>query len=332
MSKQITLADIARACNTSNVTVSKALADKKGVSDELRKRIKETARSMGYVPPRTTPVRKDNNMVGVLIPAKFMDPNGSFYWALYNSLVNRLMKTGHYSLICNLSEEDENGLVLPKFITDGKVCSVISLGQLSRKYVETLRETSLPLLLLDYYYAGSGVDSVVTNGYMGGYELTTHLISRGHRKIGFIGTVMSTSSIFDRYMGYRKAMLEYGIEVKPEWTLDDRDEHTNTDIIFPEELPTAFVCNCDEAAYKAINQLEAIGKHVPDEVSVVGYDNYLISEISKPPITTINVDSDYMAGKAVETLLSRIYSPDSPARTITISGDLIIKESVRTLS
>ena len=331
MSKQVTLTDIAKACGTSNVTVSNALADKKGVSDELRRKIKETAEQMGYVSSHSDAQKRDNKMVGVISPGKYMDPNGSFYWALYNSLVNKLQETDHYCLISTLSEQEEKELTLPKFITDEKVGSVISLGQLDERYVEMLKDTGLPVILLDYYIVGADVDSVVTNGYLGGYEITSYLIEQGHRDIGFIGTVRSTSSIFDRYMGYMKAMIEHDLPVRAEWTIDDRDEHDNITIVFPEKLPTAFVCNCDEAAYKAISSLEAAGKTVPDDISIVGYDNYLISEISKPTITTINVDSEFMAEKAVEALLRRITEPASPIRHMTISGELIIKESVRSL-
>ena len=331
MSKQVTLIDIAKACGTSNVTVSKALADKKGVSEELRQKIKQTAEEMGYVPPRSDPQKRDNNMVGVIIPEKFMNPNGSFYWALYNSLVNRFKESVHYCLITTLSEGEEKALTLPNFITDDTVSSLISLGQLSTDYVNRLKQTGLPMIMLDYYIADSGVDSVVTNGYVGGYELTSYLIKQGHRDIGFIGTVRATSSIFDRYMGYMKAMMENGLTVRPEWTLDDRDKRDFIEIPFPDSLPTAFVCNCDEAAYHAIRQLDSRGISVPNDISVVGYDNYLISEICKPAITTINVDSDLMAEKAVSVLLSRIADPELPPQTVTISGELITKDSVKPL-
>ena len=331
MSKQVTLMDIAEACGTSNVTVSKALAGKKGVSEELRQKIKDTAESMGYIPAGGGSKKKDNNMVGVLIPEKFMNPNGSFYWALYNSLVNRFKESDHYCLIATLSEQEEQSLTLPGFLADDKVTSLISLGQLCGDYVKHLKETCVPMILLDYYIADSGVDSVVTNGYVGGYELTSYLIKQGHTNIGFIGTIKATSSIFDRYMGYMKAMVEHGLAVRPEWTLDDRDEHGFIEMSFPTELPTAFVCNCDETAYHAIRRLEARGVSVPDDISVVGYDNYLISDICRPAITTINVDSDLMAEKAAEVLLARIAEPDRIPQTVTISGELMIKESVRKL-
>ena len=187
------------------------------------------------------------------------------------------------------------------------------------------------MILLDYYIADSGIDSVVTNGYVGGYELTSYLVKQGHKNIGFIGTVKATSSIFDRYMGYMKAMLEHGLTVRPEWTIDDRDERDFIEMDFPNELPTAFVCNCDEAAYHAIRQLEVRGISVPDDISVVGYDDYLISDVCRPAITTINVDSDLMAEKAAEVLLLRIAEPDRAPQTVTISGELIAKESVKKL-
>lgn len=91
LKKAVTLIDIAKACDTSNVTVSKALAGKSGVSDALRAKIKQVADEMGYVGVKSTQNR-GGNTIGVLIPSKFINPNGSFYWALYNALVTRLKK------------------------------------------------------------------------------------------------------------------------------------------------------------------------------------------------------------------------------------------------
>ncbi|WP_295128612.1 LacI family DNA-binding transcriptional regulator [Ruminococcus sp.] len=326
--KGVTLGDIAKACDTSIVTVSKALTDKKGVSDELRKKIKSLAEEMGYVSSRAANIR-NNHIVGVVIPERFMNPNGSFYWALYNDLVKKFSEKGYYCLIEQISEEEEDKLVMPKLVMDGTASSVVSLGQLSREYAAELVRNMPNLLLLDYYIHGLELDSVTTDGYGGGYELTSYLCDLGHTEIGYIGTMKATSSIFDRYMGYMKAMIDNGLEVRKEWTLDDRDRRGFIRIAFPEKLPTAFVCNCDEAAFHTIRQLEEMGLKVPEDISVVGYDNYLISEVSKPSITTINVNSDKMAAEAVRVLLRRLESPDSDKVVVKISGELIIKESAK---
>ena len=328
MRKSVTLTDIAKACDTSIVTVSKALSDKKGVSDELRKKIKQTAEELEYVIPKSTTI-KNNNIVGVVIPERFMNPNGSFYWALYNDLVKIFRQSGYYCLIEILTEDDESNLIMPKLITDGAATSLVSLGQLSREYVIELKRNMPNMILLDYYIHGLDFDSVTTDGYGGGYALTSYLIEMGHEKIGYIGTVRATSSIFDRYMGYLKAMIDNDLEVNSNWRLDDRDNHGTPEITLPDELPTAFVCNCDETAFLTIRLLEAKGLKVPDDISVVGYDNYLISDISKPSITTINVDSQRMAAKAVKLLINRIEDPYHDASDIKISGSLIEKDSVK---
>ncbi len=326
--KQITLVDIANVCGTSKVTVSKALAGKGGVSDELRKKIFEVAEEMGYVPIKSAAVAET---IGVLIPEKFINPNGSFYWALYNSLVQRLKEENISCIQENLTLEEEDTLKMPRFLTGMKINAVISLGQLSQEYVEKLSESAEHLVLLDYYVPDIDADCIVTNGFLGGYKLTCHLISKGHTKIGFVGTRLATTSIFDRYMGYMKAMLEHNLPINDEWIIDDRSPKNELfeTISFPSALPTAFVCNCDETAFKVIRDLKQSGVCVPEDVSVVGYDNYLISEISDPPITTINVDSKEMAELAVTSLLERIKNPKLPTRTMVLSGKLVVKGSVK---
>ncbi|MBQ4164798.1 MAG: LacI family DNA-binding transcriptional regulator, partial [Oscillospiraceae bacterium] len=317
---------------TSNVTVSKALGGKRGVGDELREKIRRTAEEMGYTPTKpATP--KDCGNVGVLIHEKFINMNGSFYWAVYNNILQQLKSRGISCLQENITSEEEQTLIMPKMLTDGKVDGVISLGQLKAEYVYALKQQNPKLLLMDYYVPDSDIDSVVTNGYVGGYKLTKYLISKGHKKIGYIGTRTATTSIFDRYMGYLKAMIENNLPVNDSWTLRDRepDGVQFSSIDFPAELPTAFVCNCDETAFTAIRSLKAKGLSIPDDISIVGYDNYLISEISEPSITTIDVDARRMAEIAVITLLARIADPSLPASQHTINGKLVEKNSVKAL-
>lgn len=328
--KQITLVDIAAACGTSNVTVSKALSGKSGMSDGLREKIIRTAEAMGYVPNR--PVQATiSGVIGVIIPEKFINPNGSFYWALYTSLVQQFKQENISCIQENLSQSEEESLTMPTFLGGSNVAGIISLGQLNAEYVKKLSETGKPLILLDYYLNDVDADCIVTNGFLGSYKLTSHLIAEGHREIGFVGTRLATSSIFDRYMGYFKAMLEHDLPVRDEWLIEDRkiNNELYESIVFPENMPTALVCNCDEAAFKVIRDLKQRGISVPDDVSVVGYDNYLISEISDPPITTIDVDAKEMAELTVSTLLERINNNKLPTRVQILDGKPVYKASVR---
>lgn len=328
--KQVTIADIAKACGTSTVTVSKALCGRSGVSEEVRARIRETADKMGYVSTKSVS-NKMEGVIGVLIPNKFINPNGSFYWALYNNILKLLKSEGISCIQENIGAEEESALSVPNLFSNNRITGVISLGQLSAPYLHMLMNHTNNLVLLDYYIPGIELDCVVTNGYDGGYMLTDHLISLGHKEIGFIGTRTATSSIFDRFMGYVKGMLANSLEIDPDWIIPDRlpdGEHFER-LKFPDKLPSAFVCNCDETAFTAIRDLKAKGLSVPQDISIVGYDNYLISEISDPPITTINVDSEEMAREAIKALFKRIESPSLPKRTRILTGKLVVKESTR---
>lgn len=328
--KSVTISDIAKACGTSTVTVSKALGGKSGVGDEMREKICQTAEKMGYIPTKSS-TAKFNGTMGVLIHEKFINPNGSFYWALYIDLL-ACMKSENISCIQeNITFDEEKNLTLPNMVTNGRVDGIISLGQLDARYAEKLRKHNPNLVLLDYYIPDFEADSISTNGYLGGYKLTDYLIKNGHRKIGYIGNIKATISIFDRYMGYMKAMIENGLEINKDWLISDRgiDGIPYEDIVFPDELPTAFVCNCDETAFAAMRSLKNKGISVPDDISVVGYDNYLISEISDPPITTIDADSRMIAKLTVSTLISRITNPSQPFTQQIINGKLVEKGSVK---
>ena len=160
--------------------------------------------------------------------------------------------------------------------------------------------------------------------------LTDYLVEKGHRKIGFFGTLNATSSINDRYLGYVKCIMENELEFRKEWIIGDRNERgvLNDKIDFPEEMPTAFVCNCDETAFRVISALKTKGVRVPEDISVVGYDNYTVSSICIPTITTVEVDIAKMAEVSVGIMAKKLIDPKYCEGRRIISGKLIEKESV----
>lgn len=96
-------------------------------------------------------------------------------------------------------------------------------------------------------------------------------------------------------------------------------------------MPTAFVCNCDEAAYILLNQLKNEGYSVPDDISVVGYDNHIYSTIANPRITTIDVDSKRMSAEAVETIIKKIRDKNYSRGRTLVTGKIILRDSVKTI-
>ena len=194
-------------------------------------------------------------------------------------------------------------------------------------------DLDIPVVFLDFYSSDNRTDTILSDSFFGSYMLTNYLINAGHRNIGFLGTITSTSSIQDRYLGYYKALLEKGIPLRSEWVIDDRGPEGTSYPHFdlPAQKPTAFVCNCDEAAYCLLNQLRSEGYVVPDDISIVGYDNHIYSTISNPRITTIDVDSKRMSYEAVETIIKKIRDKNYSRGRTLVTGKLIIRDSVKIL-
>ncbi|MDO5573841.1 MAG: substrate-binding domain-containing protein [bacterium] len=333
MAKTVKLADIAKVVGVSTVSVSKCLAGKGGVSEEMKERIKQTAEQLGYISPS---IMKQNRAggtgnIGVLLPQRFVG-NNTFYWNLYERLVNVLSGRGYYGILELISIEDEKNCIMPNMIPDRKVDGVIVLGQANNQYTAMIAENKvIPVIFLDYYMGRPEYDTVISDGFHGMYQLTNYLLEMGHTQIGFVGTILSTSSITDRYLGYLKAMMEKGLTPKPEWIIPDREEGNGAllDMTLPEELPTAFACNCDVVAYRLVNLLKARGLTVPEDISVVGYDNYFLEDATQEAITTYEVGMQRMAEICVKTLMKKICGERYYKGVQVVTGHIVYKKSVR---
>lgn len=330
------MSDIAAELGCSTVTVSKALGDKDGVSDELRQRIKQKANEMGY---RVSYLAKNTGEpltynIGVLVAKRFISDASAFYWVVYRNIVELLQKQSYYGILEVIAEKDERSGQMPNSVTDRKVDGIIILGQFSDEYVEKILESHIPVVFLDFYSSRSDVETVLSDNFFGSYTITNHLIENGHKRIGFVGNITATSSIQDRFLGYYKSLLEHGLPLRDDWIINDRDEDglSYKTIRLPDEMPTAFVCNCDRIAYQLINQLKVMGYHVPEDISIVGYDNHIYSTISNPRITTMDVNSYRMTTEAVEIMVKKIRDNSYHCGRILVTGKLLERDSVKNLN
>lgn len=337
MAKAVKLADIAEQLGVSTVTVSKALSGQKGVSEAMREKIKQLADELGYKQPSAAKKEKSAKSynIGVLVSEKYLGEYASFYWRMYQSVATRAVQKECFTMLEVVSLEDEAEANLPKIVLERKVDGLIVIGRLKTAYLGALRQnTQIPIVYLDFYDEHQMSDAVISNSYYGTYMLTNYLIEHGHEKIEYVGTLLFTASITDRYFGYRKSMLEHGIEVPQEWIISDRDMEcgvVKVDI-HPDQMkdmPTAFVCNSDLTASMVINQLEEQGYRVPEDFSVVGFDNYLFPGLCDVEITTYEVDIREMANKAIHVLLKKVSGERYKQGITIVEGRLVEKASVQ---
>lgn len=331
--KKVRLTDIAEKLGVSSVTISKALTNKDGVSDELRNEIKALAESMGYKTKQQTQntlAGSKTGNIGILIPSRFFSRDFSYYWYLFNYLSKELLSRNYYSIMELLTDEDEKQNNIPRMVLDKKIDGLIILGQTKTSYLTVIEEQFKNFILLDFYTKKTNFDSVSNDDYYCSYMLTNYVISQGHKDIRFVGTFSATTSIQDRYMGFQKAMYEHSINTSFEDIIPDREEQSKMiSIPLPKKLPTAFICNCDETAASLIVQLEQMGLNVPQDISVAGFDNYVSSGKINIGLTTVYIKPEDTAKTAADLLISKISGLPYIKGRHLVSGEIIIRDSIK---
>lgn len=328
----VSMQKIADELGISKVTVSKALNGKDGVSNERKKLIFQTAEKYGYVLPDYG--KRKSKKIGVIMSERFNSGNeGSFYMNMYAKIVSEFRAYSYSSFMITPNvktlESDFKALTEP-IMFDG----LVFLGIIDAKVRNRFAQIDIPKVYVDIYDQTHKSDSVVTENIYSTYELTDYLIENGHKDIGFVGTVGSTTSITDRYLGYVRRMMESQIEIKKEWTIPDRNDNgEEIEIVVPQKLPTAFVCNCDKSAFELVKSLKAQNIKVPDEVSVVGFDNSIYADICEPKLTTVAVDANKIGEITAKRIRQRMeHNEKKGGEVFRVAGRIIYRDSVKSIS
>ncbi len=337
MAKSVRLRDIAEKVGVSTVTVSKALSGQKGMSDALREKIHSLASEMGYVPSisRKADNSKKSYNIGVIIAEQYMSEYSSYYNKLHQLVSQLAMDRGCFTMLEVISDKAQSDKQLPRLVMDKKVEGILVIGRLNEDYLKEIKINSgIPMVYLDFCNHTGDEDAVIADSYNGSYCITNYLFDKGHKKIAFVGTVMASGAITDRYFGYRKSLLEHGVEYRQDWIIDDRDSSngaidSSRFFRLPDDMPSAFVCNCDLTASVLIKKLLDKGYKVPEDISVVGFDNFVYPGMCDIKITTYGVDSYGMGRNAVLNLIRKISKERYRQGIMILEGHLIEGESVK---
>ena len=330
MAKKVRMSDIAERAGVSVVTVSKALSDQKGVSDEMKAKIIRIASELGYERhPERKGISQSYN-IGVIVPEGYITKYQTFYWQLYQEINTSAAMHNSFVMLEIINVDDENGNVLPKLVSENKIDVLIPMGSFRTEYLKSLRErTRLSMVFLDFYDSEIQEDAVISNSFYGTFLITNYLIEKGVKRIAYVGTLLSTKSITDRYLGFRKALMEAGLELRDDWIIDDRHMNRESiyDIPLPKDMPEAFVCNCDVTAARLIDSLSKHGLKVPENVLVTGFDDFIHPGVCDVPLTTYAVNMEAMAESAVRNAIKKLNNIETNNGIHLIEGKLIIRRS-----
>lgn len=325
-----TMQDIADKLGISKVSVSKALAGHKGVSEELRRTIFQTAREMDY----NQIVPDDKYNFAFIVSKRFFLETDAFYSAMFYYFSEGCLANGHNAVLIIVNSSDEEKCILPIQLEKERFHGFAVAGQMSDSYLKALASLQKPMVLMDFESSEVNSTVLLTDNYHWGFKVTQYLIDRGHKDIGFVGPVGSTNSITDRYFGYRKALLLNDLAFSPDWLFVNNDTRSGmyySTVSLPAKMPTALVCHCDRAAYYMLESLSVRGLRCPQDVSIISFDNTRLAGLAHPGLTSVNIDTKVFSHQALKTLMSLQSTPNAEPQRLYIPARLFERESVVSL-
>jgi len=343
--KQATIVEIARRANTSTATVSRVLSGADyPVSDTLRAEVKRIAEEMHYVPNaigQSLKIGKSND-IGVIIP-NFSNP---FYMQMISGIESVCRQRGYNPIFCSSNNDSQQELdnieLLRRKCVEGLILSSIRNDSRGAQMAMDLHRN---VVLFDQKSAVDSCDCVVFDFEGGGYMAIRYLLEKGHRRIAFLSAPLedraSRRAIFQ---GAKRAVDEWGGDV--ELTLITSDvsvkdyavwEYENGRILAKKFLeiaprPTAVFVYNDITALSVMTQLNAEGLHIPEDVSVIGFDNIINAEYTNPPLTTIRQPSFTTGAMATQIIFDKIGRNVTENCRVELKPQLIERKSVKAVS
>ncbi len=348
MAGSVTLKDVAQEARVSIGTVSRVFNNHTNVTEEVRLRVLKAATRLGYFgaggqearPPDASRIVKEIGFLFCSVVTHNGIASNPFWSPILRGVEAEARKTSIKVTYRSISHVREMPETLLTTIYELKLGGILLVGPADSQVVDLLRGTGIPLVLVDNYV--SGLNAVTGNNFAGARAAVEHLILMGHRQIAFIGgplleensrQVNTIYTIERRAEGYRMALLDAGLPISGQLRATG---NLSTDggyaackqlLARGEPFSAIFGAN-DEMAIGAMKALREAGLRVPDDISLIGFDDIDLVEHLVPALTTVRVNKEAMGAVAVKRLLSLMTSPDPVSVSSVLEVELIIRDSV----
>ena len=332
--RDVTIYDVAEALNISPSTVSRGLKDHPHIHADTKKRIKAMAKEMGYQQNKfASSLRKrSTETIGVVIPKL-----NSFFMATVIAGMEEITNQFGYGLIISQSQESgkkETGCISTLFHSrvDGLLVSLAYDTENIDHFNQILRK-NIPVVFFDRVLNCPGCMGVVIDNFRAGYEVTSHLIDQGCRRIMHVGGNMLRNVYSGRFEGYRRALADNGIEFDDELLMvSELGNQAGIDavqaILRMKSRPDGIFTANDTSAVAVICELQKSGIRVPGDIAVAGFNNEPVSRVIKPCLTTVDYPAREIGRLAASSLINILKDKGSSSlSTIIVKHELIIRES-----
>lgn len=333
----MTIRELAKMIGVSPATISIVMNGRKGVSDETRRKVLDAIELYQYTPP----IRKSERFKSVLLmkyykSGVFVEENQGFISMIIDSIEDQL-RMEHLGMTLMVAK---NGLQTSlESIDYGKYCGMIAIAtEIPRDEYELLKNIPIPFIVVDNTVPNYSYSSVCMNNDENVWMALKYCRDCGHTEIGYLGSNFIVENFSERYSAFCRNVTELGLH------FDNKNEFRVTptllgayiDFIAMLEkdinLPSCFFAENDTIALGVIKALKEKGYKIPQDVSIIGFDDIPYASISSPALTTVHVQRDIIGRQAVIQLLQVMNDSGFGTMKTKITGNLVVRDSVKDLS
>ncbi|MCF7885005.1 MAG: LacI family transcriptional regulator [Candidatus Marinimicrobia bacterium] len=326
------LEDIAKAANVSISTVSKALNNQSDVSEKTRKKIVEIAEAYNYTTPSSK--KDETGNIGVIFCRDNQPLSMNPFYSRVLEGIEAELALNNYDLVLKLISANYSG-GFPKSIDTKKIDGLIIVGALNEAFIKKIKTLKTSSILVDPKTYSENYTQVLIDNEHGAFIATQYLINKGHKRIGLISGDINRLSFSQRLDGYKKALKYNNINFLDKYIrtggIESGYELTNQ-LLSVEPPPTAIFAANDINALHGYKAIKERSLRIPEDISVIGFDDINMAKISSPPLTTVRVYKEEIGSIAVRTLLKSL-DDNNPKNMNTIMPIKLIKrESVQDIT
>lgn len=335
-----TIKDIAKALGISTSTVSRALRDSYEISDITKQLVVDYAKTINYKPnPIALSLKaKKSKSIGVVLP----EISNNFFSQVINGIEKVASNYGYNVVITQNFENYHNEINNINFLAsrsiDGCLVSVSSETE-DFSHFTSLQERGLPIVFFDRIVESLEGHRVTIDNEKGAYDITIHLLKNNYRKIAFISNSPNLFITSKRFVGYKRALTEYGITVDPSFIkyclhdglYNDEVEYILDELFSNDNKPDALLCCTDKLTTLCMRYCKAHEMKIPDDIAITGFSNLDITDLLCPSLTVVRQPASRMGKLATQLLIRTIESkrPDIDYENIVLPVELRIGESSR---
>ena len=338
----VTIKDVAKEAQVAASTVSRVIKDSPNISEETKRRVREVMDRLGYYPnfQAQSLAGKNTKAIGVILPnAAFHSFQNPFFSEVLLGISTSANENKYGIYLSTSATEETIYEEVVRMVQGKRVAGILLLySRKNDKLLSYLNKVKVPFTVVGRPYEKEQQITYVDNdNVQTSIDVTNHLIKLGHKRIAFIGGNQQFVVTVDRLKGYKRALEKAKINyderfVIGEMAVKEEGQAVVEALMKLEKPPTAIITQDDLIAFQMISHLEALNMNVPNDISIISFNNYFVSRHSRPPLTSVDIGITQLGYEATNSLIELIETPSTLPKRITIPTRLIERESVKVLT